>query len=264
MPVRMPARSRVFSIAVSGLLALLLWPVPGSNAQPAADQAITSEREALAAFKRGQYDRLVRFFEHLAPGQPPSAALLRAALLGYLRLGQPESALKVYNRLIPTGTSDDSRLLREIVLGLVLSRARDPEEYVRIEVYTALAELASRAVAPQLEDGLLDSSILVRARAAEGLGRARLAAHSPGLNRALKDPVPSVRIAALSALGETKDPSLLPLLIPIARSEEGPDHVFALGAMVKLGRTEALADIMNAATLPQTDTRMAAIGVLGN
>src|SRR5439155_5369818 len=105
--------------------------------------------------------------------------------------------------------------------------------------------------------------VLVRAQAAEGLGRSAPEADWTALKRALEDPFPAVRIAALNALGDRRDPALQELLTRMARSEEGAIHVFVLAALVKLGQTDALAEIMSADTLPGADTRMAAVGVRG-
>lgn len=234
---------------------------------------IPIEREILAAAKGGHHDRTVRLFEALPAGQTPSKALLEAAFQSYLRLGQPERAFTVYARLIPAGRPDSPAWLRDLARSFISSHARDQQEYVRIASFTTLAEVGDQSMVPLLEDGLLDPSVLVRARAVEGLGRVGERAKRQGqtvpstaLKRALHDPAPPVRIAALNALGDlgdTKDQATLDTMTQLARAGEGPIHVFALAALTKLGRTRALEDIINAATLPEPDVRMAAIGVLG-
>src|SRR5216117_1497100 len=95
--------------------------------------------------------------------------------------------------VIPPGSPDDLTLLRELALVFITSRVRDPQEHLRIAAYTALAEIGSRDVVPLLADGLLDSSVLVRAQAAEGLGRSAPEADWTALKRALEDPFPAVR-----------------------------------------------------------------------
>ncbi|MFM8551071.1 MAG: HEAT repeat domain-containing protein [Nitrospiraceae bacterium] len=231
------------------------------------------EREILAAAKASHHDRAVRLFESLPAGQTPSNRLLEAAIHSYLHLGQPERALAVYERLIPPGRPDSSVWLGDLARAFISSHARDTQEYVRIASFTALAEVGDPAMIPLLEDGLLDPSILVRARAIEGLGRveerAKRASHAfstTTLKRALDDSAPPVRIAALNALGDVgsaKDQGLLDRMAQLARTGEGPIHVFALAALAKLGRADAFEEIVNAATLPEPDIRMAAIGVLG-
>lgn len=227
----------------------------------------------LGAFQKGQFDQVIRLYEALPPEPPPSRAALQAALQSYLRLGRPEAALPVYRRLAPPGQPEDLPLLRTLAFSFVSSHARDQQEHVRIAAFTVLAETADRGTLQLLEDGLLDSSVLVRARATEGLGRLAAAdrqktrpAALPGLKRALQDPTPSVRIAAMNALGDAGasiDAATRDTLARIARTDEGPAQVFAQAALVKLGHPQALDDIVSAATLPNPDLRMAAIGVLG-
>jgi HEAT repeat protein len=257
-------------------LILALWSVI-IPAQPAELQTRRSpsslERDALTAFRNAHYDGVIRILEAFPQGQNPSRELLRLGLQSYLRLGQPEAALTIYGRLVPPGQQDNPLWLHEVARSFITSKARDPEEYVRIALYTALSEIAGRDVVPLLQDGLLDASILVRARAAEGLGRALQSIGRAGavplvsaLKQALQDPAAAVRIAALNALGnagDRKDPSTLEAIARAARVEEGAVHVFASAALVKLGRSDALGDIISAATLPDPDARMAAIGVLG-
>lgn len=240
---------------------------------PAPAAPADSGTALLLAFKEGQFDQVVRLYEALPPAPPPARDILRAALQSYLRLGRPEAALPVYRRLVPAGQPDDLPLLRALAWSFVSSHARDQQEYVRIAAFTVMAETADRGALQLLEDGLLDTSLLVRARATEGLGRLAAAdrqktrpAALPGLKRALQDPTPPVRIAAMNALGElggAVDAGTRSTLVQIARTDEGPAQVFAQAALVKLGNLQALDDILSAATLPNPDLRMAAIGVLG-
>jgi HEAT repeat protein len=242
-------------------------------ALPAADKPghATLLANAQAAFAKGRYDEVIRLLDSVPPGQEPPRAALKLGLLSHVRLGRPEAALKVYARLVPKGASEDQGLLREIAWGVLSSYARDRQEYVRLAAFTALADLGHPDAVPLLEDGLLDGSTPVRVRAAEGLGRvaertkrARGKVPTAGLTRAGSDPAASVRIAAANALGYTGGPGVLDLLTKMSRAEEGPPGVFAAGALVRLGRTDALEDVLSAATLPDPDSRMAALGVLGS
>ncbi len=134
---------------------------------------------------------------------------------------------------------------------------------IRIAAYTALAEMGESDTLPILEDGLLDSSALVRARAAEAIGRAGLAGRFSALKRALRDEAPGVRIAAINALSDAKVAGITDQLTEIARVDEGPESIFAFAGLYKLGRTDVLTDISNAVTLPDPEVRMAALGMLG-
>jgi HEAT repeat protein len=227
------------------------------------------QRDVLSAFQQGHYDEVAASLETLPQGQEPSKELLKAGLLSYLQLGRPEPAFTAYTRLVPPGQPDEIPLLRRLAKSFIMSRLRDPEEHIRIAASTALAEVHDPAVIPLLEDGLLDASVLVRARSAEGLGRV-ISSHASkrpvapsALKRALMDPTPAVRVAALHALGDVGDPTTYDLISRIAQAEDGPVHVFALAALVRLGRLEALAELRDAATLPDPETRMAALGMLG-
>lgn len=254
------------------ILTIGLLLAPSGHAIHAAVQPnhAGTPREALAAFKKGHFDQVIRQLETLPPDQEPPRELLKIGVESYLKVGRPETAFKSYLKLIASGQPDDPRLLREIATAFVTSHVRGPEEYVRIAAYTALKDGADPQMAPVLEDGLFDSSALVRALAAEGLGRALIAAQSSkpssaltALKRALQDPAPAVRIAAISALGDTGDQSVVDILRRMARADEGALPVFAAAALVKLGHADAFDDILSTATLPDPDARMAAIGVLG-
>lgn len=220
-------------------------------------------RQAAAFYKSGEYDRVLQLLQSVAPGQEPDREMIRYALLSQVKLGKPEEAFKLYLRLIPAGQPDDPALLRDVARSFILSRVRDSQEHVRIAAYTALAEIGDKDTLPLLEDGLLDSSALVRARSAEAIGRSGMAGHSSALKRTLRDEAPGVRIAAINALSDAKVSGITEQLTEIARIDEGPESIFALAGLYKLGRTDVLIDISNAATLPDPEVRMAAIGILG-
>jgi HEAT repeat protein len=146
---------------------------------------------------------------------------------------------------------------------VITSRVRDQKEHVRIAAYTVLAELSLRETSAILEDGLLDSSVIVRARAAEAIGKSGLAAKSGALRRALENAVPTVHIAAMNALGEAKVTDLKQRFFEIGRTEEEPEAIFASAALYQMGQSDMLVDITNAATVPDAEVRMAALGMLG-
>lgn len=230
------------------------------SATPEALSAL--KRDVTSAFTQGRYDRVVRLLEQTPGGQQAPPELLKLGVRSYLQLGQPEGALTLYGRLVPAERPEVALLLEDIALGFLTSGVRHREEYVRLAAYTALADLNRRDIIPVLEDGLLDPSIPVRARAADALGRVSANAGSQGLARALDDPAASVRIAALNALGEGHR-GLREKVERIARAEDGTVHVFALAALVRLGKRQALDDIINATAEPDSNTRMAAVGALG-
>jgi HEAT repeat protein len=231
-----------------------------------------TQRQAIAAFNRADYEHMIGLLNRLSLEQQTST-LLRMGILSHLRLGRPEAALLLYRRLIPEGRPDDRTLLRELAHGFIRAHVRDPQEYLRAAAYTALAETAALDTLPLLEDGLLDASVLVRAQAVVGLGRIMKAAQltadvrdriGSALRRGLRDSASSVQIATLTILGDFGDATTVPLLKQMVRIQEGPLAIFAAAALVKLGDTEALSEITSAATLPDAESRMAALAVMGN
>lgn len=260
--IRQCVRHLAIALALSCITATLS---PGGTTPAAAASQTGPALETKAAwlFKAGDYAAVTALFQGLPPEATPSQEFLRLSLLSYVRLGRTDEALAIYTRLYPPGQTHDAALLRPLALGVITSRVRDQKEHVRIAAYTVLAELGLPETAAILEDGLLDSSVLVRARAAEAIGKAGLAAKSGALRRALGDEMPTVRIAAMNALGDAKVMDLKQRFTEIGRTEEGPEAIFAYAALFKLGQTDTLIDITNAATLPDAEVRMAVLGVLG-
>lgn len=246
-----------------GAAVILLCPVSPSTAGTAHTTVPSREARAAELFKAGDYAGVATLYRELRPDATTSKPFLRLSCLSHIRLGRTDEALAIYAQLHPSGQSHDAALLRPLALAVITSRVRDRQEHVRIAAYTALAELGLRETAAILEDGLLDSSVLVRARAAEAIGKAGLAASSGALRRALGDEMPTVRIAAMIALGEAQARDLTQRFAETSRTKEGPESVFADAALYRLGRSEKIADIANAATLPDADVRMAALGILG-
>lgn len=246
------------------ILSAIIVSLPPAEAGTAtAPAGSTLERDAAQAFAHGEYDRVMKIWQSIPPDAHPPKPLIRLAFHSSLKLGRPEEAFTLYQRLVPPDTQDDPALLRPLALSFVTSHVRDSQEYVRIAAYTVLAELGLADTQAILEDGLLDASVVVRARAAEALGKAGLAGKSGPLQRALTDAMPAVRIAAMNALSEAKVTAIIPRLIVVGRTDDGPEAIFAYAALYRLGKQDMLADITSAATLPDPEVRMAALGVLG-
>ena len=119
------------------------------------------------------------------------------------------------------GQPEEVPLLQRLGIGFLRAYVRDSREHLRIAAYSALAELNLPDQQPLLEDGLLDASPIVRARAIEALGRAGLGARSRALRRAMQDEIPSVRIAAMNVLSEAQITEIIPAR-KVARTEDGP------------------------------------------
>jgi HEAT repeat protein len=255
---------------VSWLIVLLSRLAGPSQAATELPSHSAPERRAEAAFRGGDYEEVLRLFEALPP-ERQSRSVLRVAASSYAHLGRPEAALRLYIRLVPSGQPDEIGLLREVARSFIGAHVRDPAEHLRMTAFDALADIAAVEWVPVLEDGLFDSSVVVRANAVRALGR--LTGTIPSrrsrdrvfevLKRALEDPAVSVQIAAIEAIGDAGDASAVNLLRQITRKQEGALEVFASGALVKLGQSDALSEITSAATLPDPESRMAAFAVLG-
>lgn len=250
-------------LALIALLSTSITHLPAEAGTSTPPSGSGLEREATEAFNHAEYDRVLKLWQSIPPEASPSKPLIRLALQSFLKLGRSEEAFALYQRLVPADTPDDPALLRPLALSFITSHVRDSQEYVRIAAYTVLAELGLAETRAVLEDGLLDTSVLVRARAAEAIGKAGLAGKSGPLQRALIDAMPAVRIAAMNALSEAKVTAIMPRLIEVARTDDGPEAVFAYAALYRLGKQDMLTDMTGAATLPDPEVRMAALGVLG-
>ena len=86
-------------------------------------------------------------------------------------MGKPKDALAEYDQLTQGLTQDDPVLLRELGIGFATVLVKDMREQMRGAAYTALKDVDSPETIPFLEDGLSDGSGLVRALAAEALGK---------------------------------------------------------------------------------------------
>lgn len=107
-------------------------------------------------------------------------------------------------------------------LGLLLT---SPDPRVRESASYALASLPAAAQGAQkpLVAALEDEGPLVRAQAARALGRAGVRKAGPALARAAADPNPSVRKAALVALGSCAEPKDRYAAAPVLAALADPD-----------------------------------------
>ena len=186
-------------LPVGFVLLALSGALPVAAAAPSAKPALTAtEREATTLYQAGEYHRAIELLQKLPAGQEPGREVIRYGLLSQLKLGKPEEAWKLYPKLVATNQPDETAVLREIARGFILSRVRDSQEHIRIAAYTALAEMGEGETLPLLEDGLLDSSALVRARAAEAIGRLPPAEREARLRELSKSDKLSMLISDLS------------------------------------------------------------------
>src|SRR5262245_25896595 len=108
------------------LFLLLAFALPHETL---AASASSLEREATEAFNRAEYGTVITLLQ----SQPPGAAskpLLRLAVQSAVKLGRPEEALDIYDRLVPSGQPDDPSLLRQLSVSFLTAYVRDPKEYI--------------------------------------------------------------------------------------------------------------------------------------
>src|SRR6185295_16365864 len=92
---------------------------PSNAGTPTAATASVLEGEATDAFNRAEYDRVLKLWYSLPAEGTASKPLLRLAFHSSLKLGRPEEALPLYQRLVPTDQPDDSTLLRPLALSFL-------------------------------------------------------------------------------------------------------------------------------------------------
>ncbi|MEK7763788.1 MAG: hypothetical protein AAB433_19630, partial [Nitrospirota bacterium] len=93
------------------LVSILASPLLANAGAPTAQPGSALEREAASAFNRAEYDQVLKLWYALPPATTASKPLIRLAFQSALKLGRPEEALTLYQRLIPTGQPDDPALL---------------------------------------------------------------------------------------------------------------------------------------------------------
>ena len=126
---------------------------------------------------------------------------LRLAVDSAIHVGRPEEGLKSTT----AWSSRGSRKTSPSSSGSV-SVSYGPTSAIRGNIsalpHTARWPNSISGPATLLEDGLLDASPIVRARAIEALGRGTRCAFAS--RRAMQDEIPSVRIAAMNVLSEAQ------------------------------------------------------------
>ena len=134
----------------------------------------------------------------------------------------------VYEALLALGDAADP-VLRE---GLVSAN-----DSVRVTAcFGVVAALEPEAASAELVRMVADPAGEVRAAACEALGRIPAATAPEPLEHATRDQVPSVRRAAVSALGSLDDPSSLPFLLAALDDPERDVALRAGESLVRLGR----------------------------
>lgn len=246
-------------LSLSILLFLLLgqagWAIPAEAG---------SLEQAQAAFDRKDYAQALALADPASQDDKLAAAALRLMALSHLRLGKPGEAAADYDRLAERLGGEDRPLLRELSLAAVTSVLKDMREQMRGAGYTALKESQSEEAYPYFVDGLSDGSGLVRALAAEGLGRSKAAPHVARLQQALEDQAGMVRVAVLRAFGRSGDRSRITVIEKALKDDQATVRMAAYGALLALGRKDAWDRIREGAEASNPEDRAAALRKLGD
>ncbi len=239
VPIRDPTRCLVKRQWYGFVIAALTLGLTVTTGQ-AAPRSPESLRDAQAAFEAKQYPKALSLLDPLTVGDRVSVEARRLKLRTLIKLGKPRDAALEYELIEQGLGKDDVPLLRELCLGAIVPLLTDMREQMRGAGYTALKESESEDTVRYFEDGLTDGSGLIRALAAEGLGKLKAGRQSARLRKALDDQAAVVRATALKALGRSGEPSVLALAEKAVSDEQPMVHVAALGVQAMLGRREAI------------------------
>lgn len=250
-------------LPILAILVLLLMFVPGS-VLATGEKPPGSIKDAQAAYEQRHYDQALTLVEPFIRDGGQGLDALRIKARSLLHLGRPVEALVVYDQVAAKLGKDDMALLHDVAFGFIVVVLKDMREQMRGAGYTALKEVPSDETVPYFLDGLSDGSGLVRALAAEGLGRLKPGAHTARLKRALEDQAAIVRVAVLKSLGRSHDRSQVPVVEASLKDEQVTVRIAASGALVMLGRAEAWAQVRAAAEAQNPEDRAAALRMLGD
>ena len=216
-------------------------------------------RRALAARTLGQVGADEAVPELVERLSDRSRYVREAAVRALGRIGD-ERALRPLTELFERPGRAGAGIVYEALLALGESSATvfreglsSGEESVRVTSCFGVAAVLDPALArADLEPMLADPEGGVRAAACETLGRIPGETVPAPLAQATHDPVPSVRRAAVSALGAYDDPDSLPFLLAALDDPERDVALRAGEALVRLGRLPAAGGRARAA-MDETD-----------
>ncbi|MEO7863013.1 MAG: HEAT repeat domain-containing protein, partial [Nitrospirales bacterium] len=228
----------------------------------AAESPSSRSKAVQEAFDRQQYEQVREQLVQSEKEQGASPEVHRLKIRSFLKLSNPKDALGEYEKLELALKQDEVPLLREVALGFIVVLVKDMREQMRGAAYTALKEVESDEVVPFFEDGLSDGSGPVRLLAVEGLGRSETGRKSKKLRAAIEDQAGLVKAGVVRALGRTGDPEVISLVESATKDELTTVRIAAYGALIKLGRKEAWAQLRQAAEVANPEDRAEALRVI--
>ncbi len=193
--------------------------------QVGANEAVPALTERLSDHSRYVREAAVRALGRIGDerGLPPLADL-------FLNPGRAGAGI-VYEALLALGDAS---------VPVFRDGLTSAQESVRLTAcFGIAAAVEPEAARPELEPMLADPAGEVRAAACETLGRIPGAPVPDALVQATRDHVPSVRRAAVSALGSYDDPRSLPFLLAALDDPERDVALRAGESLVRLGRLPA-------------------------
>lgn len=221
------------------------------------------EREAEGAFSERRYPQTLELLDRLGDNRALSTHARTLKTKTLIELGRPKDALDVYDQVAKDQGRDEEALLETVAMGFIRVLFKDMREQMRGAAYTALKELESEDVVPDLEDGLSDGSGLVRALAAEALSQLQNGRKSPRLRKAMEDQASMVRANVVRAVGLNGDKRERPLLEQALNDEQPMVRVQAIAALLRFGRKESWTGLTQAAKAANPEARSTALRVMG-
>jgi HEAT repeat protein len=215
-------------------------------------------------YDKGEYQKALDEIAKLDGPASSASDVQRLKVRSLLKLGNPKEAFEEYDRLERASNRDELQLLREVALGFIIVMLKDMREQMRGAAFTALKEADSEDVIPYFEDGLSDGSGPVRMLAVEGLSRTEAGRRSPKLRGALDDQAGLVKARVVKALGQSTDPSVVPLLETASKDELPTVRIAAYGALLRHGRKEAWDALRQGADAVNPEDRAEALRVMAD
>ena len=255
-----------FSHTHFGVMFALLWMLAeiGMLLSSPATVAASVPHDIQVLYDRKQYQQALDEIAKLDQDAAASAEIRRVKIRSLLKLGNPKDALLIYDQLVAGLKQEDEPLLHDVALGFIVVLMKDMREQMRGAAYTALKEITSDEVIPYFEDGLSDGSGPVRVLAVEGLARSEAGRKSLKLRTALEDQAAVVKARAVKAIGQSGDPSVIPLIETATKDEMATVRIAAYGALIRLGRKDAWDRLRNTAEAPNPEDRADTLRVIAD
>ncbi|OGS17682.1 MAG: hypothetical protein A3J83_08910 [Elusimicrobia bacterium RIFOXYA2_FULL_40_6] len=164
---------------------------------------------------------------------------------------------------------------------ILLEGLNSPEVTIKVEAIKILSELNDKSLIPEIKKFLKDKSDLVKIEAAKSLFKYKDKAGTAVLSEILKsrvkvsfDDTPVKRARAMAknmicakaalALGESSDPSVIPLLNEVSKEKDGQIKDSAITALIKLGDKTRLKVIISGLDNDEMSVRVKACQILGD